>query len=175
MAGTARSQSTDPFSSNRFHIVDTEGYLNLATPAAGFNSITLPTMNVEMIEYNEGLNLYAKKYPGRPTFDDVTMTKGVVKNDSAFAAWCRATAEGQPYRTNIVIRHFHRDDVAGQIDYSTARPYREIKLIHAWPISMKPGSDFDSLSSEISIEELTVTFEYFRIVLNGQEVQATVL
>jgi len=175
MAGTARSQSTDPFSSNRFHVVDTEGYLNLGAPAAGFNSVTLPNMNIEMIEYNEGINLYAKKYPGRPTFDDVIMTKGVVKTDSAFYAWLRATAEGRPYRTNLVIRHYHRDDVVGLLDYTEAKPSREIHLIHAFALGMKPGSDFDSLASEISIEEITCTFEYFRIFINGQEVQAASL
>lgn len=170
MAGTARSQSTDPFSSNRFHVVDSNQILNLTTPAAGFNNVTSPEVNVGSVEYQEGINAFRRKYAGEPTFTPVTMSKGVVKNDSQFFRWIRAVTENKPYRTNLIIRHFHRDDVSGLIDYRTQSAYREIHLFNCFPIRMRPGSDFDSLSSEISIEEVEVEIEYFRIFLDGTEV-----
>ena len=103
MAGTARSQSTDPFNMARFHIVDTEKRLNLSTPAAGFNTCTMPEQTIGHVEYQEGIWTYRRKYPGDTTFAPITMTKGVVKNDSSFYNWVRGTSENKPYRTNILI------------------------------------------------------------------------
>jgi phage tail-like protein len=175
MAGTARSQSTDPFSLNKFHVADTEGFLNLATPAAGFNSVTSPEMSIEMTEYKEGINLFRKKFPGDPTFAPITLTKGVVKNDSSFYAWVRATAENRPYRTNLIIKHYHRDDVTGLVDYLTAAPYREYHLFNAISTRVKLAGDMDSMASDISIEEIDVEFEYVRLFMDGVEIAATEL
>lgn len=172
MAGTARSQSTDPFSINRFHIVDTEGFLNLATPAAGFNSVSTPEHQIGTVEYQEGINAFRRKYPGESTFTPIVCTKGVVKNDTSFYKWVRAISENRPYRTNLIIRHYHRDDVSGLIQYHTAVPYREIHLLNAFSNRVKMGSDLDSLSAEISIEELEIEYEYFRLFQNGQEILA---
>lgn len=172
MAGTARSQSTDPFGSHRFHVVDSNALLNLSTPAAGFNNVVSPEMNIGSVEYQEGINLYRRKYAGEITFTPVTMSKGVVKTDSAFYKWARACAENAPYRSNMIIRHFHRDDVNGLIDYRTASASREIHCFNCFPIRVRFGSDFDSLAAEISLEELEFELEYFRLFVDGIEVTA---
>jgi len=172
MAGTARSQSTDPFMNNKFHVIDTEGFLNLATPAAGFNSVGSPEMTVETTEYKEGINLFRKKFPGDPTFAPIVLSKGVVKNDSSFYKWVRAVAENRPYRTNLVIKQYHRDDVTGLVDYANAVPTREYHLFNAFSNRVKVTGDFDSMASDISLEEIEVEFEYFRIFVNGVEVDA---
>lgn len=170
MAGTARSQSTDPFISSKFHVTDTEGVLNLATPAAGFQTCTMPQVNLETHEYKEGLWTYRRKFVGDVTFDDITMTKGVVKNDTSFFKWLLGAQLGYKYRTNLVIKHFHRDDITGLLDYVNATPYREIVLYHALPVNTKLGSDLDAMNSDTSIEEVTISYEYFRLKVNGQEV-----
>jgi phage tail-like protein len=172
MAETARSQSTDPFSMHRFHVTDTGGFLNLATPAAGFNTLIAPEMTIGSVEYQEGTMLYRRKYPGEVTFAPLTLTKGIVKNDSSFYAWMRACAENRIYRTNIIIKHFHRDDVTGLVDYQTAKPWREIHCFNAFVTRVKMGSDFDSMSAEISIEDLDIEIEYFRLFENGVEITA---
>jgi phage tail-like protein len=171
MAGTARSQSDDPFSMNRFHVVDTEGYLNLSTPAAGFNTCVVPEINIEVAEYKEGIWTYRRKYPGETTFTPVTFTKGVVKNDTSMFRWIMAAAENRRYRSNIIIKHYHRDDVTGLIDYRNARPYREYQCFNVVPTRVKLGTDMDSMASDISIEEMDVELEYLRVFLNGTEVK----
>lgn len=173
MAETARSQSTDPFSMHRFHVTDTGGFLNLTTPAAGFNTLVAPEMTVGSVEYQEGLWTYRRKYPGEVSFAPLTLTKGIVKNDSSFFQWMRACSENRIYRTNIIVKHFHRDDVSGLVDYTTSTPYREIHCFNAFCTRVKMGSDFDSLSAEISIEDLDIELEYFRLFENGVEVKAT--
>jgi phage tail-like protein len=172
MPATARSQSTDPFSSNRFHVTDTQGILNLGTPAAGFNSCTSPEMTLGVVEYQEGLEAYRRKYPGEPTFAPVTLTKGVVKADTTFYQWVRAGAENRPYRTNIIIKHYHRDDVSGLVDYRNAIPTREYRLVNAFATRVKISApDFDSTAADISIEDLDIEYEYFRLFVNGAEIQ----
>lgn len=170
MAGTARSQSTDPFLQNRFHVVDDSGFLNLASPAAGFQTCTMPQVNIETHEYKEGLWLYRRKFVGDATFDDISMTKGVVKNDSSFLKWVMAGIMGYSYRTNITINHYHRDDVTGLLDFTSATPYRRIILYNAIPTNTKLGSDFDSMASDTSIEECTFSYEYLKLQVNGKDV-----
>ena len=170
MAGSARSQSTDPFLMNRFQVVDTEGFLNLSTPAAGFQTCTMPQITLETHEYSEGIWTYRRKFPGTATFDDISMTKGVVKNDSSFFAWLRAGAEGYAYRTTITIKHYHRDDITGLLDFSSATPYRQLICYNAIPVTAKMGSDFDAMGSDISIEDFTFSYEYLRMTVNGQDV-----
>lgn len=172
MPETARSQSTDPFSMHRFHVTDSTGFLNLSTPAAGFNTCITPEMTVGSVEYQEGTFTYRRKYPGEVTFAPVTLTKGIVKNDTSFFKWVRACAENQIYRTNLIIKHYHRDDVSGLVDYLNVNPTREIHCFNAFCTRVKMGSDFDSLSAEISIEDLDIEMEYFRLFVGGVEITA---
>lgn len=167
---TARSQSTDPFSMHRFHITDTQGFLNVASPAAGFNTMIAPEMTVGSVEYQEGTQLYRRKFPGEVTFAPISLTKGVVKNDSSFYKWLRACAENKTYRTNLVIKHYHRDDVSGLVEYKDEVPYREIRCFNCFATRVKMGSDFDSMSAEVSIEDLDIEIEYFRLFENGVEI-----
>jgi hypothetical protein len=37
-------------------------------------------------------------------------------------------------------------------------------------VNTKLGSDFDAMGSDISIEEVTISYEYFRLIINGVEI-----
>lgn len=155
----ARATSSDPFSINRFHVTDSGGALG----AASFNSVSMPEINVEMVEYKEGTELYRRKFPGETTFSPVTMTRGVVKNNSALLQWILAASQNKAYRTDITIKVFHRDDVSGLVDYKTSTPERSITLKEALPTRVKLGGDLDSMASEIMIEEVDVEYESFLV------------
>ena len=175
MALSSRSQSTDFFSMNKFWVTDTKGILNLSAPAAGFNTCSSPEMTIGVVEYQEGIEAYRRKYPGEPTFAPITMTKGLVKTDTTFFQWVLSTAENQPYRTDITIYHFHRDDVAGLIGYQASTPTRQLKLKNAFCTRVKMGSDFDSLAAEVSIEDLDIEFESMSLIINGSEIKNAAL
>ena len=160
---------------NKFQVTDTQGLLNLVQPAAGFNTCSSPELTLGVSEYQEGIEAYRRKYPGEPTFAPVTMTKGVVINDTSFFAWVLAGAQNNPYRTNIIISHYHRDDVQGLVNYLTAIPTRQIRLYNALATRVKMGSDFDSTAQDISIEDLDVEYEYFTLMVNGIEIQPSLL
>ena len=151
-----RAQSTDYFHLNKYQVVDSENFLN---PLAGFNTVTMPEETLEVAEYKEGIWTYTRKQLGNPSFSDITLTRGIVKNDSTFSDYIRLAAEGSPVRTDFQILQFHRDDVQGLLEYSNASPSRIIRCFEALPIRVKFGGDMDATSSDISIQEIDFAVE----------------
>jgi phage tail-like protein len=161
-ATSARSQSKDPFLSNKFGIVFESGPLK-STTVYGFQTATMPEQSIEQMEYSEGLFTYTRVYPGRSSFGTVTLGKGVVPGDSLFAKWIRRASEGWNYRSTVTIYQYSRQNVSGSTSYSSKTPSRKIKLINAMPVRFKAGSDLDAMSAEISIQEIEIAYERFVI------------
>ena len=164
----ARAMVSDPFHALRFAVAVTPaGSLNpFGLPTAGFNSVTLPTQTQELAEYKEGNMLYRRKYPGDTTFDAVTLSRGVTVVGNEFWNWLNQTARNGEYRVDMEIRHFHRDDITDENDFSQVTPSRTIKCFECLPSSTKVGSDMDSMTSDISLQEITVEIERFEIINN---------
>lgn len=169
----ARLQKADPLQGFRFHveIVAGEDFLTFKSDdtsspkgEAGFQSATLPEQTSEMAEYREGAMTYTRKFPGVPTMNNVTLMRGVYLKDTKFDAWIKRTAEGGEYRCDVAIYHWHRQDKPAEMpgDTSKARIY----LLHeAFPSRAKPGADLDSTSSEVSLAELDIEFEWFEVTV----------
>ena len=170
MPTTARPQSEDLFYSNRFALVFEGGPLQ-SSIVYGFQSLSMPEQSIEQMEYSEGIFTYSRIYPGRSSFGTVTCGKGVTKGDSQLAKWIRRASEGWNYRSDVVIYQYHRTDLAGFIRYTDRTPSRKIRLYSALPVRFKAGSDFDAMSSEISIQEIEIAYERFVIFDDEVEVK----
>lgn len=181
----ARAVASDFLHVCRFHVAIANGQEDLLarkavvdgqTAVAGFTTCTIPELSVETVEYKEGTFLYPRKYAGNPSVSDISMTRGVSRQDSAFWDWAQRSAEGAPaggtYRVDLNIYHFHRDTVlaggqiqefGGQVEnaYASAVTY---KVNEALAIKCKPASDLDANSSDVAIAELDVALEYFQVV-----------
>jgi len=178
MGTTARSQSTDFLSSHRFHVTDDGGVLTLSSPSAGFSQVSSPEINVSMVEYQEGIELYRRKFAGEVSFSSIVLSKGVTKADSSFYKWIRAAAENKNYRINLTIKQFSRDDVSGKINYTgtDVKPSKQWICYNCMPTRVKMGTDFDATSAEISIEEVEIEMEYFRLqTAEGQDVPSVTI
>jgi len=160
----ARAVSTDPLHNFRFHVrTETEqGQFSGDEGEAGFQSVTLPEVSVESVEYREGTYTYTRKYPGVPTVTDITLMRGVTKTDTSFWTWLMAAVEGGEYRTNLTIYHWHRDGKThGSLaDLNAARKYN---CYECMPMRVKPAADLDATSSEVALAEMDVALEYFEI------------
>lgn len=174
-------QANDFYQSFRFLVYDDAGGSNFiqsgATPIAGFSHCTMPEHNVDHIEYSEGSWTYSKIYPGRSNFTTVVLSRGVAVNDTTFANWITACAEGQNYRTDITIVNFHRADVPGMApEFVLGQATKSFIILckNCQPIRFRPGNDFDSLSSDISITEIEFQPEYFKIAKASPGTTATV-
>ncbi len=176
----ARAQSTDFLHSMKFHVdVVSAGGENLlavpGNPQAGFSNVTVPEVSVEAVEYKEGLDIYTRKYPGNPTVNEVTLSKGTAVSDSAFWHWLRTVVEGSgEYRADVDIQHFHRQDALTRLPTSlgseenltvinTDTPGRIYHLKEAFPMRHKIAGDLDATASEISIMELDLAIEHVEV------------
>lgn len=163
---TARSSTTDPYQNHRFSVSDTKNLI-----VGGFNTVTIPEMNIDMGEYREGLWTYSRKYPIRPHFTQMTLHKGVFIGDTNFFQIVKAATNGLAYRTDIIITPIHRTEVAGQTNYQlqgTAR--RQLKCKNCLPVRYRPASDFDAMNSDVAIEEIDFEVEFFQLLIDGNEV-----
>lgn len=152
----ARAQTTDFYQNYRFFAREPNGFLD---PAAGFNSISLPTLEAETADYREGTRTYTIKQAGIPSVNEVTFMQGVARRGSAFFDWVIRSIEGGEYRTDLEIWHFHRVDPQG----IAGVPSKTYRLLECWAKSIKPSGDLDAKTSDISIQEMVVEFEELRI------------
>ena len=188
----ARPASTDFLHSMRFHVT-TDGSpltgipdalrpeMSAANTPAGFMSCTTPEATTESVEYREGHFNYSQKYPGNTTVNEVTLQKGVTPMNSNFWNWLKVVIEGSGnYRTDVTIKHFNRSvltgsaPLTGQATGGTGSPRsranqtdavasRTYTLYEAFPIRVKVAGDLDATSSDISVTELDIAYEYFSV------------
>lgn len=167
----------------RFHVDVTaaDGAVLLNTglvngqPQAGFSAVSAPSYSVESAEYREGHYIYTRKQPGKPSVEDITMSRGVTVLDTSFYAWVKTIIEGGEYRADLSIKHYARDKALPgqgvglgnlvQIDL-TKPPSRIYTVSQAYATGHKVSGDFDATSSDIAVQELTVAFEYFDVITN---------
>lgn len=181
----ARAKRFDYLHSMRFHVFVTgfgdgpaDAQLNTATanglPTAGFNACSVPELTQESVEYREGHYIYTRKFVGLPSVSDISMSRGVALRDGTFYAWIKDVVEGNAeYRADVTIRHFHRDakpqststttNEMMAVEPSPDTGYIDYKCFNCFPIRHKPAADLDATASEVSIQELDLAVEYFRI------------
>jgi len=173
-----RQLENDFLHSMRYHVtVDTEAAQDILSPGevqAGFSAVSTPELSSEAAEYKEGLDVYTRKYPGNPTVSDVTLSRGVTWRDTTFYDWMRKVVEGKgAYRATVTIDHFHRIGFLNRNEGDEA-PYSALKLeaaspavqyilYNAFPIRDKVAADLDATSSEVSVEEMDVAYEFFDV------------
>lgn len=172
----ARPQETDFLQGFRFHVelfdnTSDVDFLQNVDPTdvhvggkAGFQSVTLPELTNDAAEYREGIYKFTKKFPGVPTFGDITLQRGVVKTDTGFFDWVIAAVNGGEYRSNVRIMHYHRSDVEPGMDEAVpGNPSREYLCYNSFPIRVKPAGDLDSTATDISLTEMDIAIEYFEV------------
>lgn len=171
----ARASKTDFLHSMRFHVTATtsNGFNPFADASAGFSTCSTPEITVEAVEYKEGHYIYKRKQTGDVSVSDITMARGVTLTDTAFYDWAIKAVEGTgQVRTDLLIRHFHRDALpgaqgAGNPNATTidreAKNARIYHVMEALPIRCKIAADLDATASDISISEIDVSYENFYI------------
>lgn len=175
----ARPVNQDLLMSMRFHVTSATpglGQIEIGSPQAGFMSVTTPEVTVESLTYKEGHYNFPRKYPGNTTVNDITMQRGVAVTDSTFWDWIKKVITGAgEYRTDLKIHHYDRrllgrgadgassSDNISRVTEGTAATAKVYNIKAAFPIRYKVASDLDASSSEVSISELDVSYNYFTI------------
>jgi phage tail-like protein len=157
----ARAASTDPYLNYMFHVVDPAGG-NL-DPVAGFTTVSLPDVTIDVADYREGVMRWTQKFPGTQTVGELQLSKGTFRRDSDFFGWCLRVINGgvASYRTDLMVMEFHITDEFG----ITGSPSRIMLCREAFPTTVKPMADKDATASEVAIQELTITLEEVQVEL----------
>lgn len=128
---------------------------------------------VEKIDYREGGALIPLKVPGLVSFTDVTLERGSSDNQDLYA-WAlqvaNAASDGgsgagladPTFKRHLTINQLRRDK----------RVTQGWTLYFAWPTKFVAG-EWDNGASEVRIESLTLTFDYFERV-DGEVAAAVV-
>ena len=127
---------------------------------AAFQKASELSVEAAKVEYFEGGSLIPDKSPGRLTFTDVTLERGVTIDrdlydwflDVANAAADTGLNEPDFKRTLDIVQ---QDRLGNEL--------RRWRLVNAWPMKFTAG-DWDNEADENVIEQVTLTYDYFELV-----------
>jgi phage tail-like protein len=157
MASPLQGQHRQLFGRFKFRVDDTSNGL----VSAAFQSATGLKYTIAKIEYWEGGALAAFKEPGRVTFDDLVLERGV-SYDQGFYEWVLEVVDilsfapggggelSPLFKRNLLVKQLERDN--------TIVLYYDVR--DAFPIEWSPG-DFDNTADEVSMDSLTLTYHHF--------------
>ncbi|MET0458546.1 MAG: phage tail protein [Ilumatobacteraceae bacterium] len=114
------------------------------------------TVAVEEIEEG-GENSYVHKLPGRMTWPNITLKRGITQNDTLLAWLNKSSGEQFSANGNKLARSTAAITLMGP---AGAR-LRSWEFDGAFPIKWK-GPDFDVASTDMALEELEITHHGFR-------------
>lgn len=172
-----RAANTDFMQGFRYHVVANDGTGpdplqpdvqadrdgHGSSGQAGFQSVTIPEISVEVAEYREGIFKYTEKYPGPPTVSDLTLMRGITKRDTAFYDMVMASVEGSEYRADITIYHYQRAEMDSATSATVGDTIRRIECGECFATRAKPAGDLDSMSGDVSLGEVDIAVEKFEI------------
>ena len=143
-AMASRTIEADPLQSFMFRV----SIPGLPT-GVGFQKVGGLSREVEVVEYLENMYDHTYKLPGRETVSDVTFERGMYADDYLQGIYEKV------FNNNTV-----RNTVVIQVCDRFGKIRREFKCAEAW-FSKYECADLDATSSDVIIETLTMTFEYF--------------
>ena len=143
-AMASRTIEADPLQSFMFRV----SIPGLPT-GVGFQKVGGLSREVEVVEYLENMYDHTHKLQGRETVSDVTFERGMYADDYLQGIYEKV------FNNNTV-----RNTVVIQVCDRFGKIRREFKCAEAW-FSKYECADLDATSSDVIIETLTMTFEYF--------------
>lgn len=135
------SRPVDPYKSMKFK-VEIDGIVQ-----AGFAECSGLGSQVEIIDYQEGGDLYSRKIPGKVTFPDITLQWGITDSRELYD-WHKNVLDGVTERKNGSIILFN-DVGEEKIRWN---------FFEAWPTKWE-GPQFNAKGSDVAIEKLTLCCE----------------
>jgi phage tail-like protein len=115
--------------------------------AGYFKGVDGLSSEIEVIEFQDGDDLFLRKRPGRAKFGDVTLKKGYIVT-SDLQDWWRACRDGQ----------YDRRDISIVLNDNAGNEIRRWNLYGCWPKAWKINS-LDGKGNDPVTEEITFVVE----------------
>ncbi|MEM0997101.1 MAG: phage tail protein [Bacteroidota bacterium] len=128
-----------------FHFAVVWGGVNVS-----FQEVSGLNINYEKIAYRGGASPEYNDtvMPGRPSFDDVVLKRGIFRGDSDFYRWI----------TTIRLNNVDRRDLTISLLNSEHAPVVTWKIKNAWPMKVE-GPTMNAGGNEVAIESITLAHE----------------
>jgi phage tail-like protein len=120
----------------------------------GFSKISGLEVATSVIEYREGSYLIynTTKQPGRTTYSNILLERGIFLNDFDFFSWWQKT-----YNFQEKSQSFRRDIMISLLD-DAHNPVMVWKVLNAWPCRVK-WSELNAMDNQVMMESLELTHE----------------
>ena len=120
----------------------------------GFSEVSGLNITHEVVDYREGNSPVdaSIKIPGRTSFENIILKRGIVKGDKDFFNWMKTKQNSQIERRDILIK---------LLDESHA-PIMTWKVRRAFPVKYS-GPQLQARSSEVAIETIEIAHEGIEI------------
>ncbi len=119
--------------------------------AGYFKSVSGLTAELEVVEFQDGDDLFLRKRPGRAKFGNVTLTKGYIVT-SDLQDWWRAARDGQ----------YDRRDVSIILNDNAGNEIRRWNLYGCWPCRWETSPLVGSRDAVLD-ESITLVVEDLQI------------
>lgn len=131
--------------------------------SAAFQSMSELSAEFGTVEHREGGVLIPDKSPGLMTFADVTLARGATQ-DRQLYDWFEETADAAQ-NAGTIDPLYKRLVSALQLDRDNT-VLREWRIYNAW-IKKFVAGDWDNDAEEAVIEQVILTFDYFKLIQGG--------
>lgn len=120
----------------------------------GFSEVSGLTITHEVVDYREGNSPVdaSIKIPGRTSFENIILKRGIVKGDNDFFNWMKTKQNSQIERRDILIKLLDESHV----------PIMTWKVRRAFPVKYS-GPQLQARSSEVAIETIEIAHEGIEI------------
>jgi phage tail-like protein len=126
---------------------------------AGFQSCSELSSEFAETAHYEGGTIIPDKSPGRMTFDDVTLQRGVTGDNQLYEWHLQVGSAADDAVANLPDAYKRQVDIC-QYDLQGQRVIRRWRLTNAWPKRYVAGS-WDNDSDENVVEQLVLAYDYF--------------
>jgi phage tail-like protein len=122
---------------------------------AAFKNVEGLDSETEVIEYQDGDDLFLRKRPGRTKYSNIVLKRGYVATDELWQ-WRKRVMEGKVERKSgsIVLNNDKGDEVM------------RYNFFEAWPCKWK-GFSLDGKGTDVAVEELEFVVERWERVQAG--------
>lgn len=120
----------------------------------GFSEVSGMDFETDVVEYTHGAMLESTpmKSPGKPKYGNITLKRGVFRNDSEAYDWMKAIRTEEDARRNITITMLDQNQ----------NPVLVWRVQNAW-VSKLTTPNLNAGSSEAAVEQMDVVCESYSL------------
>ena len=162
---SGQSRLDDPIRKFQFRVSVIGGAFTPWNGNIGFSEVAGLRSETESVTYKEGDRTYERKIPGRTTFPNIVLSRGVDQKN-ALVRWRQRVIEGGGMADHLLRAALQIDVYDRRGPMGNATPVRTWFVHEAWPVSLEVD-DLSGTASDALIERLELAHEELVLAVNN--------